>query len=453
MKPKNLFYAVISGIIFLSFSPLCTPFASAGNSSLIQNSDDKLEALRKILKKDPNNIEIKAKLYEELIKLATNPAEKISERSNCFQEAVELFPESHEAQYYWGNAYLGEKSYEEAIYHFELAANLNPEYIDCLIQLGQCYYYSLKLEEAISTFEKARKIKPKDFYIQYCLGLAYFDNKDFSSAIEHWEEAITLTSNGQEQNSVQSLINKAKEQLASTENSTQDENQRFIVYYAGDSQKDIGQLTTEILENVYDQVSDDIQCKPDTKIHVIFFRTDDFYSVNQANKWVGALAQGIKILVPLEQGYSDPANIKAIFAHELTHVLINIRTSQNCPTWIHEGAAVRSEMQAANGDPTILYPRYEALLAKLKEEKKYDSISTINLSPSRSDSNASILNGYLQCYLAIRFLYDRWGTQGMDDLLTSLSKGSNVDNAVEEATGRNLQQFQTELEDWISFSL
>ncbi|MBF0548220.1 MAG: tetratricopeptide repeat protein [Candidatus Riflebacteria bacterium] len=407
------------------------------------------EELKEVFRKNPKNIPIRKKLLEELFKRALDHSNNLEERSKNFQEASEIDSDNYKIQYLWGNACFEKKMWEDAATHFEISANLNPENLDGLMKLGLCYLQSLKLEEAVSTYEKAKKISPKNFYILFYLAKASFENKDYDNALENFEDALPLAPNEQDAATVQEYLNKAKEQLASTGNSTRDETQKFIVYYAGDSQKDIGQLTSEILEQVYDQVSDDLQFKPDTKVNVVFYKTDDFYSVNQANKWVGALTQGIKILVPLQQGYSDPTNVKGVFAHELTHVLINLKTNQNCPTWIHEGTAVHSELQAVYGDSNILYPAYASLLEKIKDQKAFPPLQTLNLSPSRSDSNGEIMQGYLESYLAIRFLYERWGTQGMDELLTSLGKGSNVDNAVEEATGRNLAQFQTELFDWI----
>ncbi|MBF0499686.1 MAG: tetratricopeptide repeat protein, partial [Candidatus Riflebacteria bacterium] len=324
------------------------------------------------------------------------------------------------------------------------------EHFDCLLKAGVSLQNFMKFDEAIALYERARKVNSKSAYLLYLLGKCYAETKDHEKAIETWEEALKIAGSPEEIHALQNLIAKSREQLASTSGGTEEENQRFIIHYAGDSQKDIGELTISVLENAYDQVTSDLMFHPDVKVHVIFYLTDDFYSVNQANSWVGALAQGIKILVPLRQGY-DQNSAKGTFAHELTHVLINMRTAAHCPTWIHEGLAVYSEFKAMTGDPTTMPTYYENLFEKrVKGEKRMIPISAIDLSPSKKDSDENIALQYLHCYLAMRFLIDRWGSQGVDDLLTSLGKGSHPDNAIEDATGRPPEQFQSELFDWIS---
>ncbi|MFZ2960030.1 MAG: tetratricopeptide repeat protein [Candidatus Ozemobacteraceae bacterium] len=412
--------------------------------------DDQIESLRQAQEKNPKDPGLRTNLANFLLKKATNRQLSISEREIFFQEAADLVPDDGRIQHLWGDAFFGQKNFEAAFTHFEAALNVQPENLDCLMKAGISLQNFLKFEEAIAFFERARKITPKAVYLLYLLGRCYAETKDHEKAIETWEEATTYSKIPQEIEILQKMIARSREQIASTTGGTQEENQRFIIHYAGDSQKDIGEITADVLESAYDQVTGDLLFHPDVKVHVIFYLTNDFYSVNQANQWVGALAQGIKILVPLKQGYADSTSIKGTFAHELTHVLINLKTGNHCPTWIHEGVAMFSEFKAMNGDPNSMSPYFEQLLEKrIKNEKVLIPLSAIDIRADRPDTNDSIGLQYLHCYLAIRFLIDRWGTQALDELLTSLGNGSHLDNAIEDATGRPPSQFQTELFDWM----
>ena len=408
-----------------------------------------IEAFRNSLAQRPGDRELRKELVLLLTKKAANRRLPLSERDALYREASDLEPDDVRVQHQWGDALYGANDFEGAVSRFEAALAIQPDHQDCLMKGGVCYAKLLRYEEAIGLFERARKRAPADFYLLYGLGRCYAENKDHEKAIEVWEEALQLADSNQNREALNYLISRSREQLASTAGGTQEENQRFIVHYAGDSQKDIGDLTAEVLESVYDQVTSDLDFRPEGKVHVIFFLTEDFYSVNQAQQWVGAIAQGIKILVPLRQGYGNPTLVKGIFAHELTHVLINMRTSGNCPTWVHEGTAMYSEFKAAYGDPAALPGGYERLLERrIKEEKMLIPLDRINLNPSLAASDEQIGLLYLQSYLAIRFLTERWGLSALEDLFTALGKGSHIDNALEEATGRQLSQFQDEFFDW-----
>ncbi len=368
----------------------------------------------------------------------------------CFLEAADISPDSFDVNYQWAQGLFSSGNFEAAIPKFDAALSARPEHLDCLMKLGISQMKMMKFDEAQSLFERAQKQIPQDYMLLYFLGRCLYEQKDFDKAIELWEEALKHAPNGQEREALQALIGKAREQSASISGTTTDENQRFIIHYAGSSQKDIGDVTMEVLEDVYDQVTSDLMYKPDVKINVIFFLTDEFYELNNSARWVGALAQGEKILVPLQQGYSDVQSVKGILAHEFTHVIVNLRTNSRCPTWINEGLAVYEEFKFANGDPTNLRSDYEKLFqTKILGEKHFIPLKEINLNPQQQTYGYQIGLGYLQSYLAMRFLIERWGWQGVDQLLGSLGKGEWLDEALNEAAGMDFPQFQKELNDWM----
>lgn len=367
----------------------------------------------------------------------------------CFMEAADVFPDSFDVQYQWGQALFSVGNFEAAIPKLDAALSLKPDHLDCLMKLGISQLKMMKYEEAQALFERAQKKIPQDYLLLYFLGRCAYELKDFDRAVELWEEALKHIPNEKEGQALRILIGKAREQAASISGTTTDENQRFVIHYAGSSQKDIVDVTMDVLEEIYDQVTSDLMYKPDIKINVIFFLTHEFYELNNSARWVGALARGEKILVPLQQGYSDIQSVKGILAHEFTHVIVNLRTNNRCPTWINEGLAVYEEFKFANGDPTNLRPDYEKLFqTKILSEKHFIPLKEINLNPSQQTYGYQIGLGYLQSYLAVRFLIERWGFQSIDDLLGSLGKGEWIDDALNEAAGMDYSEFQKELNDW-----
>ncbi len=416
-----------------------------------EQTETMLEIYRKSFAADSRShdtrIVLSALLLRKANHIRTGPYPDIEA---CFAEAADVTPDSFDVQYQWGQALFARGNFEAAIPKLEAAIALRPEHLDTTMKLGISQLKMMKYEEAQALFERAQKKIPQDYLLLYFLGRCAYELKDYDKAVEYWEEALKHIPNQEEGAALRTMIGKAREQSASISGTTTDENQRFVIHYAGSSQKDIGDVTMEVLEDVYDQVTSDLMYKPDIKINVIFFLTEEFYEINNSARWVGALARGEKILVPLQQGYSDAQSVKGILAHEFTHVIVNMRTNNRCPTWINEGLAVYEEFKFANGDPTILRSDYERIFqSKIINEKHFIPLKEINLNPSQQTYGYQIGLGYLQSYLAVRFLIERWGWQAIDDLLGSIGKGDWLDDSLNEAAGMEFSEFQKELNDWM----
>lgn len=417
----------------------------------VEEIEARIEKMRNILSATPDNGEAKILLADLLIqKAATMKGQPLADIENLFFEAADLAPDSFLVPYQWGNMLFSLKSYENAIAKFEQALVHQPDHLDSVMKLGISQMNTMKYDDALVQFEKARKMIPDDFYLLYCTGRCHFELKDFDRAVELWEEALKRAPDKQSAQAIQQLLRQAKEQEASIAGTTKDENQRFIVHYAGNSQQDIGDVTMEILEDIYDQVTSDLNYKPDIQINVIFFRTEEFYELNKAGNWVGALARGEKILVPLRQGYSDMNSVKGILGHEFTHVIVNLRTNNRCPVWINEGLAVYQEFQMTYGDPTQMRSDYQKFFnTKILNERSFIPLKQINLNPAQGAYGDHIPLGYLQSYLSMRFMIERYGWQGVDALLSGIGNGNGLDESLEAACNMSFTEFEREYVDWM----
>lgn len=413
--------------------------------------DPRIDELRSAIRQPNANKHLRTELAAFIVKKISIMAKPdYNSIEHLFFEASDLVPGSWHISALWGQTLYAAGNYESALTHFEDAYYANQSNHEIKGMIGITYHKLMQYEPAVDHLEAFLLKEPKNFFILYTLGACYFELKDYEYAIQRWEEALTLATNDNDAEAIRNLINKAKEMEASTSGGTIDENQKFVVHFAGNSQDDIGDTVMEILEEVYYQVTCDLMYNPDIKINVIFFRTEDFYSVNQLGDWVGAVARGATILVPLIQGYRNVNNIKGILAHEFTHVIVNLRTNNRCPVWINEGLAVYQEFRSMFGDPEVMRSDYQRLFdTEVVGKHNFVRFNQINLDPSRQTYGMSVPLGYLTSYLAIRFLIERWGFQGVDYLLATLGEGERVDEALLEATGLNLKDFESEFHDWL----
>ncbi|HEY9072042.1 MAG TPA: tetratricopeptide repeat protein, partial [Candidatus Ozemobacteraceae bacterium] len=246
----------------------------------IDQVDDLLESRRRLFSQLPGDPDLRFQLSALLLRKAILlKGRPIAEIEACFQEASDFSPDSFDVAYQWAQMLFASGNFEAAIPKFETALSLRPEHLDSLMKLGISQMKMMKYEDALALFEKAQKQIPNDYLLLYFLGRCCFELKDFDRAVEIWEKALEHAPNGQETDALRALIGRAREQSASISGTTTDENQRFVIHYAGSSQKDIGDITMEVLEDVYDQVTSDLMYKPDVKINVIFFLTEEFYEL------------------------------------------------------------------------------------------------------------------------------------------------------------------------------
>ncbi len=413
----------------------------------------RIEILRQLHEQHPRNQAIPRQLARHLVEdadLKRAQKAQVEDLERILGEARDLSPEEPLVFELWGIVLLDARRPDAAAPMLEKAAELKPGEPSIRHNLIIALFGCSRFDDAVTHAEALVRMMPDDFFGHFFLGRCKFELQDFDAAVDSLEQAVKLAKNDNDRNAADRFLQQAKERLAKAGGkSSTDENQRFIVRYAGNSQQDIGEVTMDVLEAAYDQVTDDLRLKPDVKIQVIFFFTDDFYSVNQAQQWVGAFASGINIMAPLKAGYANPENVRETLAHEFTHVIINLRTNRNCPSWVHEGLATYEGFKAAYGDGGTLRSDYQRLFEKIQgNDQPLPRIHQINLNTSVSDDGTIGLQ-YLTANLVMRHIINKHGWQAVDELLTSLGKGAHIDNAIEEATGRDMGTLQKEFDNWV----
>ncbi len=201
------------------------------------------------------------------------------------------------------------------------------------------------------------------------------------------------------------------------------------------------------MNNIYYDVTTLLNCDPNVKINVIFFLTDDYYKENK--DWSAASALGITVRVPLATGYKSEEYVKGVLAHEFTHTIINLKTQNRAPIWVHEGLAQYQQFRTEFGSEENLRSDYVSIYENdFKENNLFIPLDKIPAYMNSGDRK-NISRAYIASWLAIRCMGDLYSESSFDTLLTSLGKGNNIRQAVEDATGQSYNDFQEEMKQWI----
>lgn len=410
--------------------------------------DERIEQLRQIAYRNDATQHSKINLAAFILrKVALKRNSSYEEVEDLVLEASDLVPGDFYLESLWGDLLYFKGDYEKALAHYENALYKRPEDAQVHARAGLTAMQQMQYEKAITYFEKVLSSQPETFFMLFSLGRCHFELKHLEEAVELWEKALKIAKDDREKSAVEAALNQARELLASTSDSTREEDQRFVIHFAGNSQQDLGDITFEMLEEIFFQVTESLNFQPDVKINVVFFLTEEYYKISR--EWSAGSAQGIQIMVPLKSGYKSPEYVKGLLAHEFTHTIIHLRTSNRCPLWLNEGIAQYQEFAAANGSPDAMRSDYEGILQKEFVEKR--NFVDLNQVPSLigGSSRLDIVRGYLASYLAVRCMAEFYGEQSLDGVLSALGRGKSVDEAMAEATGKGMADFQQDYEEWL----
>jgi hypothetical protein len=157
------------------------------------------------------------------------------------------------------------------------------------------------------------------------------------------------------------------------------------------------------------------------------------------NNWVGAHTDpdlGIMV-VSLPAVPEQRLEMERQIPHELMHIMLFQHLGSgysNLPTWLNEGLASIAE----------LYPNpdYIILLESAQEKQALLSISSL-CNPFPRDASSAYL-AYAESTSFTRFLHQKFGTSGLESLISAYSEGISCERGVQTALGDSLSQLEKE---------
>ena len=102
------------------------------------------------------------KAFQDCLKQAEDyiSQQQIETAISCYQQAIEINPNSAKAHYQLGDVYLNLERDLEAIKYYQIAININPSFDIAYYNLGTAYYRQRKWEDAIISYQKALDLNP-----------------------------------------------------------------------------------------------------------------------------------------------------------------------------------------------------------------------------------------------------------------------------------------------------
>ena len=153
--------------------------------------------------------------------------------------------------------------------------------------------------------------------------------------------------------------------------------------------------------------------------------------------WAGV----IRILAP-EAWIPEGDDVEKIFAssgplvHELTHLMVDNLTAGNVPRWLTEGLAQLEEYRLTG---------FQFAGPEVSRKRPYHFREL----DGGFDRLGDQVLAYRQSLAAVEYLQEVHGEAKTKQILKGLAAGKNIDEALREALGVNLQEFESNWQNWV----
>ena len=162
-----------------------------------------------------------------------------------------------------------------------------------------------------------------------------------------------------------------------------------------------------------------------------------------------ALCKFNKLMVTSPQALLTGYSWQDTLAHEYTHYLIQRRSENTVPIWLHEGIAKFEESRWRGPAGEAMSPASMALLARRLRENKLITFAQMHPSMALLPTQEDATLAFAEVSTAVKYLYEeKGGEAALNQLLDKLRAGEEDTTAVAEVAGESFAAFQV---DWKAF--
>lgn len=297
-----------------------------------------------------------------------------------------------------------------------------------------------RLDLAIDKFERSYQLFPYNPYTVYNLGRAYYQLQRVDLAERYLIEAYELS---EDIPGLKNLLDRVRSERAVEEEFNTYQTAHFIVAFSDELDMTKLSRVRSYLAQAYDQVGMLLDHYPENKVVVLLYTEQEYRDVlGRQPHWALALFDG-KLRIPAGRfAGEDTISLKEIIYHEYAHAVVYDIVGDRCPRWLNEGIASKAETLVERKDIQIVEDYLE----------KYGLIPFARLPDDFSviDSAELMTFAYINSYLAVAFILDRYGRGALRDILEYLGRGLGVHQALHLVAGEDPEEIEKRWESFVS---
>lgn len=217
----------------------------------------------------------------------------------------------------------------------------------------------------------------------------------------------------------------------------------FIIFYQ-DNDLQNSQKILNRLQSSYLQLSHEVGTELVDSVFIFITPSKQAFDQivgKNIPKWTDGLASPMKNMIILKSPKWIPpeTDINQIAIHELVHIILDRATKGNpIPRWLNEGLAVYYSGEKGYASST--------LVSKALVNHSLIPLSDIDDVLSFHRDKAQL--AYQQSYLAVSYLFENYGSEGVKNIIHKLGEGKNLNQAFIEVIDLDLWEFE---EEWLQY--
>lgn len=323
---------------------------------------------------------------------------------------------------------------------FEKAAALDDSNPVILLNLAHAYWEQRNHALNRDFLTKLITLAPDEPFPHLAMADLLQEQDQLAEAAKHLAQAAD---HARQDPSLQSYLASVTAKIRRTESveahMTARNSTHFIVKF--DGTEDHGAWTTvlEILEEAYREIGQKFGHFPSKPLIVILHTKDSFQGATGSPAWADGLYDPTlgRIQIPTQGATTDTKWLTNVLRHEYVHALLHDRlgaSSNALPTWLNEGLAM---LWAGDAWPD--------LDQAMQGDGQVIPLTSLEGPWGALPASAATL-AYLEANSATRYLIERWGMAGVDELLNAFKARASVATALQSKLFVSYEQFHRQ---WI----
>ena len=320
-----------------------------------------------------------------------------------------------------------------------------------------------EIDDLLSSWEMTRAGERIDDFAQHASGtphLSYLQGRhafysgDYQRAIDKMDRALEAEDHPPWRN-YRDTVAATIEVTDGFERHVSDSG-NFEMYVEPGADEVLVPFALEALEEAYDEIGDVLGHRPDEPVRVeVYPRETTLAEVsalteeNIRTSGTIALCQYNRLMITSPRAVLRGYSWVDTLIHEYIHLVINQKTVEDVPIWMHEGLAKFLERRWRGDDEHMLAGSSEQLLRERHEDDDLVTFEDMHPSMAMLPSQEDAAVAFAQVFTTMEYLHEEVGDGAFERLLEAIDDGHGARQAYAQVVGMPWEEF--EQHEWRRF--